>query len=121
MMSLNSLLMKVRDELNSIEIETEEGTVKGQFYHYRRPANVKAEYGIWSETGEVDSFNANNRKAEQQVTGYLDYYTLIEYNPMIDMIQDTLEELHSGGWSLNSVQYEDQTNLIHYEWYFTVV
>lgn len=121
MMSLNSLLMKVRDELNNIEIESEEGTVKGQFFHYRRPANIKEEYGVWSETGEVNSNYSDNRKSEQQLTGYLDYFTLIEYNPVIDQIQEALDNLCCGGWSLNSVQYEDQTNLIHYEWYFTVV
>lgn len=121
MMSLNFLLMKVRDELNKIEIVNGEETEKAKFYHYRRPADIKAEYGVWAETGEVNSNYSDNRKSEQQLTGYLDYFTLTEYNPVIDQIQEALDNLCCGGWSLNSVQYEDQTNLIHYEWYFTVV
>ena len=102
----------VRDELNTIE-----GAV---FFHYRRNPNVKKNYGVWMEAGENTSFNADNIKAEQQIYGTLDYYTLTEYDPVIDAIQESLQRLSVGAWALNSVQYEDETNLIHYEWTFTV-
>ena len=59
----------VRDELNKIEGAT--------FFHYRRNPKVKAEYGVWMEIGENTAFNADNNKAEQQIGGTLDYYTLI--------------------------------------------
>lgn len=113
MKSLTALLTMVRDELNKIE--------DANFYHYKRPENITSGYGVWAETGEANSFTVDNRKAEQQITGYVDYYTLNEFDPVLDKIQDALDHLSCGAWSLNSVQYEDETNLIHYEWYFTAV
>lgn len=113
MKSLTTMLTMVRDELNKIE--------DASFYHYKRPENVTSGYGVWAETGEAESFNSDNRKSEQQLTGYLDYYTLNEFDPVLDQIQDALSRLSCGAWSLNSVQYEDETNLIHYEWSFNVV
>ena len=62
---------------------------------------------------------ANNRMSEQQLHGTVDLYTLEEYNPLIDEIQEALNEV-MGGWSLNTVDYEDETNLIHYEWEWTL-
>lgn len=113
MKSLTQILNEVKQKLNSIEGAT--------FYHYRRPAKVKAEYGVWAEDGEQDPFNADNKKQKQQIHGTIDFYTLIENNPVIDDIQSALEELSAGAWALNSVQYEDETNLIHFEWDFLVV
>lgn len=112
MKSVSQTLQMVRDELNKIE--------GAQFFHYRRNPKVKSEYGVWMEIGENTAFNANNAKAEQQIGGTLDYYTLIEFNPVIDEIQAALERLTVGAWALESVQYEDETNLIHYEWTFSV-
>ena len=112
MKSIEKLLRGVHEELNKIE-----GV---DFYHYRRPANVKSEYGIWAEDGELSSFSGDNIKLEQQIHGTVDFYTLKEFNPVLDSIQDALEAVAHGHWMLNSVQYEDETNLIHYEWDFTV-
>ena len=54
MKSLTATLTMIRDELNKIE--------GAQFFHYRRPENITAEYGVWAETGEVDSDYSDNRK-----------------------------------------------------------
>ena len=62
----------------------------------------------------------DNRKQEQQVHGTIDCYTKIEFDPLLDEIQDALNAAGIG-WSLLTVQYEDETNLIHYEWEFYVV
>lgn len=113
MKSLMNTLKGIHDELNKVE-----GT---SFYHYRRPTNIKSEYGVWAEDGEANSFKANNHKAEQQIHGTVDYYTLNEFNPILDDIQEALDNVTPGGWFLASVQYEDDTNLIHYEWEFEVV
>ena len=73
---------------------------------------------VWAEDGE-NGFNAGNRKAEQAITGTVDYYTLREYDPAVDDIQTALNALRIP-WRLNSVQYEDATNLIHWEWTWEV-
>lgn len=85
--------------------------------HYWRP-NMKPPFCVWAEDGE-NGFAADDKKAEQAITGTVDYYTLQEYDPNVDKIQ---QALNTPGirWRLNSVQYEDETNLIHYEWTWEV-
>lgn len=87
-------------------------------YHYFRPADTWPCL-VWQEDGEGESFHASNHKREQTIHGTTDYYTQTEYDPAIDAIQDTLENI-SAAWSLNSVQYEEATKLIHYEWEWNV-
>ena len=49
----------------------------------------------------------------------IDCFTQKEYDPVLDEIQDALNEAEIG-WRLSSVQYEDETNLIHSEWEFNI-
>lgn len=110
MKSMQDKLKRIRDALK---------TASESVYHYDKPKDVKPPWIVWQEDGEGDSFNSGNRKAEQQVHGTIDCYTLTEYDPLLDSVQDALDK--SGvGWSLLSVQYEDITNLIHYEWEFNI-
>ncbi len=90
-------------------------------YHYWRsaPKGVKS-YIVWAEDQEADSLNANNRKQEQGIHGTVDYFTLIEFDPVSDEIQETLNDLENVSFRLNSVQYEDDTAFIHHEWEFWV-
>ena len=87
-------------------------------YHYFRPAD-NWPCLVWQEDGEGDSFHAGNCKAEQAIHGTVDYFTQQEYDPAVDAIQDALEGIRAG-WSLASVQYEEDTRLIHFEWEWTV-
>ncbi len=86
-------------------------------HYYRRPTAFP--FLIWQESGEGDSFHGDNRKGEQMITVTVDVFTQTEFDPLLDEVQATLEEL-GVPWYLNSVQYEDDTNLIHYEWYMEV-
>lgn len=69
---------------------------------------------------EEESFDADNRKSEQQIHGTIDYFTQTEFDAITDSIQNALDEAEVG-FRLNSVDYEDDTKLIHYEWEFWVV
>lgn len=82
--------------------------------HYYRTFTA-VPYLLWAENGEGDSLHAGNHKTEQVITGTVDYFTQTEYDANADAIQDTLDAL-GVGWVLESVQYEDDTKLIHYEW-----
>ena len=82
-------------------------------YHYWRPVK-QAPYCIWAEDSE-NGMEADNQKDGQAISGTIDYYTKTEFDPNVDAIQDTLNQLELP-WALNSVQYEEDTNLIHYEW-----
>lgn len=84
-------------------------------YHYFKPASVTQPYAVWAEDSEADSYHADNRKAEQIISGSLSYYTKTEYDTVLDDIQDCLD-VNRVGWNLESVQFEPDTGLIHYEW-----
>ena len=90
-------------------------------YHYYRP-QLTPPFGAWAEDSEGDSFAADNRKREQVITGFVSYYTQTEYDSTLDRIQEILNGFDFPfGWRLESVQYEDDTDLIHYEWTWSVV
>ena len=108
MKSLNEILRDVKAALL---------TVTDAVYHYRRPPRPKKNYIVWMEDSEAESFDSGNRKTEQQIHGTIDYYTQEEFDSAVDQIQEALNAAGIG-FRINSVQYEDETNLIHYEWEF---
>lgn len=83
-------------------------------YHYWRPVK-DVPCLIWAEDGEDGSFHSGNKKTEQRITGTVDLFTKTEFDSLCDDVQTALETL-GVTWRLESVQYEDETNLIHYEW-----
>ena len=106
-----SQLIKIRDALTSID-----GLA---VYHYWHP-RLQAPYCIWAEDGEGDSLWTSNHKKEQIITGTIDYYTKTDFDPMVDTIQEKLNEIENLGWSLASVMYEDETGLIHFSWDWSI-
>lgn len=78
-----------------------------------------APYVVWAEGAEVASLEADNWKGGQTIEGTIDLFTKDEDDPLMDGIPNALNAARIG-WNLNSVQYEDETELIHYEWLFRV-
>ena len=76
-------------------------------------------YFVWGETG-ADDLEASNIHAEKAVTGYTDLYTKQEFDPWKDQLEESFDA-NGIAWSLNSVQYEEETGFTHYEWYWSVV
>lgn len=107
-----SQLTQIRDALTSIEGLT--------VYHYWHP-RLNPPYCIWAEDGEGDSLHTGNHKSEQVITGTIDYFTKTDLDETVDLIQNALNTLENCGWMLNSVQFENETNLIHYEWSFEII
>ena len=88
-------------------------------HHYgaHRPA---APYGVWAEDGDV-SPGADNVRSTVILSGTTDYFTKQEFDPNVDAIQAIFD---AAGWisaQINSVQYEDDTGLVHYEWAWEAV
>lgn len=81
--------------------------------HYKR--TKKAPFVVWAETGEEESFHSDNHKSEQQLTGLVDFFTNKEFDPICDAIQSILDA-EPVGYILSNVLYEEETNLIHYQW-----
>jgi hypothetical protein len=107
MMSIQSRLLELKEALTGI---TE------PVYHFRRPANgVKSGYIVFAENGEDSDAWNDNHKTEQAISVSVDYYTKVEFDAIADFIQEALNSIRCG-WRLEAVQYEDETNLIHYTW-----
>lgn len=87
-------------------------------YHYTKGALTTVPYAVWQERGESD-FHSDNSKSERALEGVIDYFTLNECDMNADSIESAL--VHMGAsWSLSSVAFEDDTNLIHLHWDWSV-
>ena len=77
------------------------------------------QYIVWAEDSEPNSLSANNKKEIQTIGGTIDYYTKTDGDANVSKIQ---KELTDSGISfyLESVQYEEDTGYIHYEWVWEV-
>lgn len=76
-------------------------------------------YCVWAEDSEYSSVEGDNFKLEQAIQGTIDLYTKEEYDVRVDSIQSALKARRISFY-LNSVEYEEETELIHYEWVFTI-
>lgn len=72
-------------------------------------------YIVWAEEGQANSVWSDNQMQNQAIQGTIDYFTKMEDDPNFDKIQNALSDAMVS-FRLNSVQYEDDTKYIHYEW-----
>lgn len=82
-------------------------------------AMQESRYFVWQEDGTND-FEADDLHAEGVVTGTTDLFTKQEFDPWKDAFEAALDADGAIAWSLNSVQYEEDTGFIHYEWEWQV-
>ena len=108
--AMSSRLMVIPTTLVSIP-----GLSVGHYKNFKQ----EGDYCVWAEDTEPSAVSGDNRKVIQTLQGTIDFYTRSEFNPIVDAIQ---ERLNTAGVSfyLNSVQYEDETGFIHFEWVFEV-
>lgn len=85
-------------------------------WHYVKPERERFPYAIWTEFSEEGSLPANNRKKIQPISITLDYFTQQEFDQEIDRIQDALNDADQIQFELTDIQYEEETNVIHYSW-----
>lgn len=93
-------------------------TISDNVGHYEA-MKKKDKYIVWAEDMEGQSLKANNRKGIQVIQGTIDYFTKTDGDPTVDAIQDALND-NRISFYLSSVQYEDETGYIHYEWIWEV-
>lgn len=75
-------------------------------------------YFVWQE--EVpDDFIADNRHCECRMTGTTDLFTPMEFDPWVDQLGKSFDDFGIA-WELNSIQYEKDTGVTHYEWVWSV-
>ena len=112
MTSRQTMLEQIREALLSIDGLS--------VFHYFKPSEAKERYCIWAEDTEATSLQANNIKLNQQIQGTIDLYSRQEFDPAVDAIQEALNASQIGFYQ-NSIQYEDETGLIHWEWVFYLI
>lgn len=109
-------MTSLQTRLSSIAAEIR--TLSNVIHHYKRVED-SAPFGVWAEQYEEDSNYSDNHKQDQGIHIQLDYYTQTEFDEVIDDLQDYFDGKEYP-WTLDSVIFEDDTNLIHYTWSFTV-
>ena len=111
--TLTNKLQTVRNALTGIE--------GAKVYHYRRPPSLPGSI-IWAEESDDGSYlYGDNSVYEQVIKGRIAYWTNVEYDPMVDSIQSALNTEKWIGWQLSSVEYDDDQDLIYFEWMFEVI
>lgn len=75
-------------------------------------------YFVWQEDGAND-LESDNKHTEAVVTGTTDLFTKQEFDPWKEALEKSLDD-YGIAWYLNSVQYEEDTGFIHYEWVWSV-
>jgi len=89
-------------------------TVMNNVGHYEAMKKTD-KYIVWAEDGEGDSVHGDGIKQEQAIQGTIDYFTKNDEDENVDKIQNALEKSKIS-FNLSSVQYEEETGYIHYEW-----
>lgn len=109
--SVNKNLKRVRDALLK--------AVNPEIVSHYEAAEKKESYVVWAEDSEGGNLGADDGKEHQAIQGTIDFYTKEEFDEKVDNIQESL--MAAGiSFRLNSVQYESETEYIHYEWVWEV-
>lgn len=89
-------------------------------FHFFAPSSEAVPYCVWYESGEDSSLGADDHKAEQAISGYVDYYTKTEFDTMFDAIQNALNGIENCAWTFEATIYGDPSsednNTVHYTW-----
>lgn len=93
-------------------------TVTKDVYHYEK-TSIEERYIVWQEDSEGDSLHADDKHEITVFSGTIDLYTKLEYDPWIQEIQKALDNAEIA-CHIESIQYEEETKFIHYEWRFEV-
>ena len=78
---------------------------------------ISNDHGVYAEDSEISLF-AGNKHAETAIQGTVDYFTRDDSGTPKTKIETALDSINIA-WYLNSIQYEEDTGFIHYEWVFT--
>lgn len=83
-------------------------------YHDEAAPDHPDQYIVWSIDGG-ETFYADQTAAETSLEISVDLFTGKEFDPLADQVQETFG-LCQVAWYINSVQYERDTGLTHWEW-----
>lgn len=87
------------------------------FAAWRRPPDDD-DYGAYFLDGQEALTTGQGAASEKMLTGYIDYYTKDPSETPKNTIETALDALGCY-WQLESVQFENESGYIHYEWMWT--
>ena len=87
-----------------------------QFAHFGWSKAPTGDYGVYAEDGANDLI-AGNKHVEKVLQGTVDYFTRDDSGTPKATIEAALDSVPVA-WYLNSIQFENDTGYIHYEWVF---
>lgn len=93
-------------------------SVTERSWHYAA-IDKNAPYCVWAEDSEYSGLSVDNYKGGQLIEGTIDFFTKSEDDENVERFQEELNKARVW-WYLNSVQYEDETGFIHYEWVWRI-
>jgi hypothetical protein len=88
------------------------------FVEYGWKNQQTSTYGVVSLDFEDESEEGSDEKLDRSWQASVDvfFYRLSERKTIVETIETVLRSVCGSGWWLNSIQYETDTRLFHYEW-----
>lgn len=91
-----------------------------QFAEYEWKTRPNGNFGTVQLDFEAEDDDGDDRKQDRAWEGSVDLYTRGEVPLIVASVENALEDVCEGAWSLNSIQYERETGLIHREFVFQI-
>jgi len=89
-----------------------------KFAHYGWSSAPSGDYGVYSED-DRPQFIAGDRNVESSTHGYVSLFTRDDTGATQNLVETYFRGLQSTNvfcWTVNTIQYEDNTRFIHIEW-----
>jgi len=94
-------------------------TVTENSYRTTVPEGIDFPYIVWNDDGCSTIFSGDGKIVRIVIQGTIDLFTKTVDDPIFCQIQTALN--NSGiGFYYNSKQYEEKTEIYHYEWIFEI-
>ena len=90
------------------------------FAHHAWSKNAPSiDHGVWAEDAE-NALYGNDHHAERVYQGTVDWFTRKDDGVDMAKVEAALDSA-GAAWYLNSVQFEEDTGFLHYEWVFEAI
>lgn len=87
---------------------------------YAWDVRPETDYLVITIDSEANSLEADDKKVNQAPQGTIDLFSMHNDRETMQTVQNVLNTFDGCAWYLNSVQYEDDTRLLHWEWVFSL-
>lgn len=93
-------------------------TVSEKVGHYEWIGN-DPQYLVWTEDSGSNALHGDNMLLHKAIQGTIDLYVKEGQEPWTEQVEQALNDAKVS-FGLNSIQFEEQTGYVHYEWVFEV-